>query len=125
MGTAASVSTRQRRSELKLGNKANIILPEKVQRQIDFLHGYVGNLEWSGILLVDMEGDLSNIDGITATVRDIFLCDIGTGASTGYDNSEHLEALWDQFPDFDFMNTTRWDGKKNFTGVKMAQIHTH
>lgn len=113
------------RGELKLANKANLIIPKKVQQQIDYLHEVVGNIEWSGMLLTEIEGSLDNISALKVKVQDIFLCDVGTAAGTSYDNSDHIEALWEKFPDYSFTNTQRWDGKNNLKGVKLAQIHTH
>ena len=110
---------------IKLANKATMNIPINVIDQVDFLHRKIGSVEWSGILLVKIEGSINNLTDLEVDVKDIFLCDIGTSVSTSYDNTDHYEDLWELFPDYDFLNDQRWDGKNNLVGYKMCQCHTH
>ena len=124
MGTA-NTSTHKRREILQIASEAKIFISKEIKAQIDYLHKKVDKDEWSGILLLELDGTINDTDNLVAIAKEVFLCDIGNGTFTSYDNEEHYDALWEKYPEYDFMNDKRWDGKKNTKGPKMAQIHTH
>lgn len=81
----------------ELGTIGKILIPKKVKDQIDFLHKKVGGTEWSGILVYKhTRGSISKMNNLVFKVSSIFLMDIGTGASTGFEyNADDVVALYD------------------------------
>lgn len=73
----------EKQSEYKL------IIPAEVQRKIDLLCLKISNIEWSGTLFYDITGNYKE-NNLVVTVKDIFLQDIGDGASTSFSESPDL-----------------------------------
>jgi hypothetical protein len=123
---SAGTTNKATRDFIPLKNAASMFIPNNVMEQIRFLHSQVGHFEWSGFLLMDLKGTLTDIPNLEARVEGIFPCDIGTAGFTTYDPAEHMEACWDQFPEHDFLGGgPRWNGEACQDGKKMGQIHTH
>lgn len=117
------------RPVLHLKEKATLIVPDSILSQLHFLHRNIGHTEWSGMLLLDIEGSINDVANMKATVAGIYPCDIGDPHATGYDNAEHLFGMFKQFPRYDAFNLEnapfRWDGETSLVGTKVAQIHSH
>ena len=97
---------------VELNEKATLIISEKLKKDIDYLHLKCSGLEWSGILLYNIEkGTISKPNDLIIKAERLFLMDIGTSASTEYDYDESLLDMWEQIPDSENM--------------KMGHIHTH
>ena len=120
-----TIAHNKRRPITHLGNMATIRIPAKVSEQIRFLHDQVGHVEWSGMLMMKVQGGLDDIDSLVVDVAGIFPCNIGTVGGTEYSMSDHMDDAFEQFPEWDFIGGDRWDGKTAFSGTKVGQIHTH
>ena len=95
-----------------LENKTTLIISEDLRKDIDYLHLKCPGLEWSGILLYNIqEGSISTPENLLIKAERLFLMDIGTSGSTEYDYDESLLDMWEQIPDSENM--------------KMGHIHTH
>lgn len=68
-----------------LNRKVKVIIPKKVQHQIDYLCREISNVEWSGVLFYDTEGSIENKENFKVTLKHVFPMDKGTGGSTEYD----------------------------------------
>ena len=93
------------------GVRGNIIIGEKLQNEIMQLHEKVGNIEWSGILLYTVDGDIDDPENLVFTAHHVYPMDAGTAGYTEYDFSEDVFDAFDCFPDAE--------------GMKWGHIHTH
>lgn len=104
---------------LPLSNKPKVVITEKLQNQIDYLHEKCGAIEWSGELITSETNTINDLDNWTITCEDIFLVDVGTSAYTSYEvdkggfKSADIIDLYDAYPGL-------LDGSK-----KAQHIHTH
>lgn len=106
-------------TRLELSNKPKLIITEKLQKQIDYLHEKVGRNEWSGELITREEGNITSMDDWTIIAEDIFLADVGTAGFTSYEvdkggfKAVDIVQMYDEFPGL-------LDGTQ-----KNHHIHTH
>ena len=78
--------TKPKLPEIKLKNKAKLILRESLKEQIDYFHSKAGEIEWSGVLLYRiMEGTIDNPSSLVIEATDMHLMDIGDATSTEFD----------------------------------------
>ena len=97
---------------LKLDSMGTLILPNDIITQINYLHGRVGNTEWSGMLLYDVvSGNPANPKTFVLKAKHIFLMDIGNGVYTEYE------------PDGDIIDI--YDNVENAMEMKTGHVHTH
>ena len=115
---------KHKRPQILLNSKPKMFISNEVSEQIRYLHEKVGNNEWSGIIMLNVEGSIDNISNLIVNVEGIYPCNVGSGAYTKYKLSENFDAF-DQFPEHDLTNQNKWDGIKIFNGPKIGQIHTH
>lgn len=110
---------------MHLGNKAKMHINNEVVEQVRFLHEKVGHVEWSGVLMLRLNGSISNIDGLVASVEGIYPGNMGGVASTDFRPSDSLDDCFKMYPDWDYMSPNRWDGKNSNIGTKTGTVHTH
>ena len=90
---------------------AKLIITEKIQKQIDFLHRSVGPTEWSGILLYTIEGNFRDVPNLVFTAQELFFMDIGSSTYTEYEGSPEIVDMWDNIADMD--------------NYRIGHIHSH
>lgn len=104
---------------MELTSKPVVIITEKLQKQIDYLHSKIGNSEWSGELITREEGTINDLGEWKIICEDIFLADIGTSGATEYTvdkggfKSVDVVEMYTQFPGL-------MDGT-----LKNQHIHSH
>ena len=104
---------------VELTNTPTVIITERLQKQIDFLHHKCGAREWSGELIVREEGSISEMSKWRIYCEDIFLADVGSAGYTEYTvdsggfKAVDIFEMYDRFPEL-------LEGKK-----KNMHIHTH
>ena len=78
--------------------KGTLIITEELQEQIDQLHNFVGEKEWSGVLLFTIDkGDISE-DELEVTAHSIYPMDIGTHSYTEFELEENTIDIFDMYP---------------------------
>jgi hypothetical protein len=88
---------------ISLSNKPKLIITQKLQKQIDWLHKTCGSTEWSGELITREIGKITDLDNWTIIAEDIFLVDVGSPGFTGYSVNEgafkaaDITELYDKF----------------------------
>lgn len=98
-----------------------MIITEKLQKQIAYLHRQVGSNEWSGELIVREEGNINDLDNFKMYAEDIYLVDIGTGTYTSYEvdkggfKAADIIQMYESFPQL--LNPD--------ANYKNHHIHTH
>lgn len=76
------------------------IVSEQLQNEIDFLHSAIGSIEWSGILLYTVENkDVSNMKDIVFVGKHVYLMNIGSSATTGFEYDGIIVDMYDDLPD--------------------------
>lgn len=89
-----------------------LIIPDKVMKQITYLHGHIGDTEWSGILLYDVvSGSPADPKNFKLEAKHIFLMDIGTAGYTEYEADEDIVDIYDNIEDA--------------MEMKIGHIHSH
>jgi len=80
--------------------KGKLIVSERLEKQINYLHALVGPKEWSGVLVYQIQkGDLDNIGDLVIEAKGVFPMDIGTAGYTEYDFDEtNIFPLHDYYP---------------------------
>lgn len=101
----------KRLDEFPLSNKPTLIISKEVQTQIMYFHNRTGKKEWSGFLLFDQQGDLTDINSMVLTTKHIHLLDIGSETFTS-------------ISDYDPFEITDDIGDRGFD-YKMGIVHTH
>ena len=97
---------------MEMADNGRIILPSDILAQITYLHGKVGNKEWSGMLFYDVvSGSPAKPKDFVLKATHIYLMDIGSGAATEYE------------ADGDFVDL--YDAKEEAMEWKIGHIHTH
>ena len=96
---------------MELSEKPTLIISDTVISQIKILCDRWSHLEWSGILFLDVEGDIKDISKMKFTAIYIHLMDVGSSAYTEYLADESIIDLFDAHPEL---------MKK-----KQAQVHSH
>ena len=95
-------STKKELDRIQLTNtKINLVMPEKVYNQIQYLCREIAKEEWSGILFYKIEGSIQDIENFKIILEDILPLNKGTQAYTEYtfderviehmEENEHLE----------------------------------
>ena len=104
---------------IELSSKPTVIITEKLQNQIKWLHAKNGSTEWSGELITREEGIITDLNSWKIYAEDIFLADIGTPGFTGYEvdkgsfKAVDIIELYDTYPEL-------LEGEK-----KVQHVHTH
>jgi len=113
------------RTVAPLSSVASMKISNEVVEQIRYLHDQVGACEWSGLLMMRIDGTITDIDNLKVDIEGIYPCDIGTTASTSYCMEDHLDDAAEIFPEWDLFADGRWNGNDCTKGTKFGQIHTH
>lgn len=66
-----------------------LIIPEDLQKKIREWCFQFPNLEWSGVLFYSVEGSFAE-ENLTIQCKDMYICDIGTGAYTEFDHKADI-----------------------------------
>jgi hypothetical protein len=91
--------------------KVKLILSKNLLNQIAFSHSYVGDIEWSGMLLFkEQSGSLQEGD-LELFCDYIHMLDVGTSAYTEFSVDENIVDLYEEFPEA--------------INYKVGIIHTH
>ena len=93
-----------------LSSSYKMIITDKVERIIRFICEKVWNVEWSGVLFYEVDGNFED-NSLVVTCKDIFLMDTG---STGYTE-------FDMSPDV----ITYMTKKPELLDCKMGLVHSH
>jgi len=95
--------------------KGKLFLSEKLMEQINLLHNYAGDIEWSGPVLYSInKGDIHNPKSFEIEAHAMYPMDIGTSGYTEYDfKPEETFDMHDYYPQ---ILTDGWD---------MGHMHTH
>jgi len=94
--------------------------------EIRFLHAKVGNTEWSGIMLMRVNGTLSNLQDMVVRLEHIYLTDIGSSVRTTFFNAEHLPKMSADYPEWGMFNpAAKWANDLKPIGTRTGLIHTH
>lgn len=81
---------------IELKQKPIIVISNDLQRQIDYLHRRIGNMEWSGVLFYKViKGSIKNPKDLIIKATSVYVMDKGTAAYTEYSQSEHLIDAFD------------------------------
>jgi len=72
---------------IHLSNNLKVVISKKVMEQITYLCNRINSVEWSGILLYSMKGDIKNKNAV-AVLEYIYPMDKGTGGYTEYEVDE-------------------------------------
>ena len=94
---------------IKLDYKPVMKITEEFNLKIDYMCKCISNIEWSGVLFFNVEGNLK--EGLTIIPVDIYPMDKGNGSYTEYDFTEEVFDYYDKYPD-------------RF-GMKYGHIHSH
>jgi len=79
--------------------KGTLTLTENLQQQIDDFHQYVGNKEWSGILLFTIdEGDTFGNEELKISAKALYPMDIGSETYTEYELEKTITDVFDIYP---------------------------
>jgi len=111
------------RPVIKLNNSPIMKISLQEIEAIRHAHSICKSKEWSGMLMMNIDGNLKNIDDLIVDVKGFYICDVGSVHHTAFDMTDHMSAF-DIFPQWDFENA-KWDGITNFSGPKVGLIHTH
>lgn len=115
--------TSKKLPEIKLKNKAKLILQEPLKKQIDYLHSKVGEIEWSGVLLYRIvKGTIDDPANLVIEATDMHLMDIGTAAFTEFDleyeDVKKIHELYEESDPFKMGDTPE-------KMLRKGMIHTH
>jgi len=113
---------------IELEGNGQLILPDHIVTQINYLHGKVGKEEWSGMLLYDViSGTPAKPDGFVLEAKHIFLMDIGTAAYTEYETDGDIVDIYDNLEDAMEWKTghihTHHDMGTFFSGTDMSELN--
>jgi len=90
-------------------------ITETLLEKISYLCSKVSTKEWSGPLFFKIEGDILSENDVTITADDLYLMDIGTGATTEYNyadkDDERLISLYSEKPEL--------------MDYRMGSVHSH
>lgn len=76
--------TNNRFEELQLKDTLNVYMPADVKAKIKLLCSKISTIEWSGILVYDIEGDITNPKECRILLKDIVPMDKGSSSYTTY-----------------------------------------
>ena len=97
----------------EMKKKGKLIVPNHIITQINYLHGKIGDTEWSGMLFYDVvKGSPQKPEEFVLIAKDIFLMDIGTAGYTEYETDGDIVDFYDERGD----EAMEW---------KIGHIHTH
>lgn len=91
--------------------KLNLVMPEKVYNQIQYLCREIAKVEWSGILFYKVEGSIQDPKNFKIILEDILPLNKGTQAYTEYSFDERV---------IDHM-----EENEHLEECKMGHIHSH
>jgi hypothetical protein len=81
-----------------IGKIGKIIIPEKIQKVIDYLHYSIGSTEWSGILFYKLtKGNMDSLKDIEFTAQFIYPMNIGEPAYTEFNYDGEVVNAYDIF----------------------------
>lgn len=106
---------------LLLESKPTIYVKEDILNKIRKLCTTINTVEWSGLLLYEMEGSLQNADNVSIYLEDIIPMNIGDSVSTGFNYTEKSRST-DQNEDrhLDYI-----DQNENAIFWRLGLIHSH
>lgn len=101
--------------------KLPLVIPSEIYSKMQTLCHYIPDVEWSGILLYEATGDISNPSSMSILLKDIIPMHKGTATTTGYNLSEpkrDSSGFEDAHMDYceQFNEAMRW---------KIGMIHSH
>lgn len=96
----------------EIGTIGKIIIPQKIEDIINYLHKTVGSIEWSGILFYKhTKGNINKLKDLEFTIDFIYPMNIGSSAYTEFDyNSEVMQA---------------YDISEGLIDCSTGMLHTH
>ena len=83
--------------------KPMVVLSRELWYKISRLHQLVGEIEWSGPMYYEIEGDLKDPETMVMTVNELILKNIGNGAYTEYEFGSEMIDLYDEKPELMMM----------------------
>lgn len=97
--------------EIQLQYKPKLIISNKVQGEIFYLHSLFGNTEWSGILWLEVNGTITKPDELILKAIDFSLLDLGEPAYTEFELGTNVVDIYIEKPEL--------------MGKKISTLHTH
>lgn len=89
------MNTTQVKSQ-EIGKIGKIIIPEKIEKYIDYLHKSIGATEWSGILFYKLtSGNITSLKDLIFGVEFIYPMNIGSSTYTEFDYSSEVMNAYD------------------------------
>ena len=80
----------------EIGKIGKIVIPEKIENYINYLHKTIGATEWSGILFYKLiSGNINKLKDLSFQVEFIYPMDIGNSTYTEFDYSGEIVNAWD------------------------------
>lgn len=105
------MNTTQVKSQ-EIGKIGKIIIPEKIEKYIDYLHKSIGATEWSGILFYKLtSGNINKLKDLQFNIEFIYPMNIGSSTYTEFDYSSEV------------MNA--YDIKEDLIECSSAMVHSH
>lgn len=96
----------------EIGKIGKIIIPNKIENYIDYLHKSIGATEWSGILFYKLtSGNINKLKDLSFQVEFIYPMNIGSSTYTEFDYSSEV------------MNA--YDLNEDLINCSTAMIHSH
>lgn len=113
---------------VEMKGNGRLIIPDNIVRQINYLHGQVGSVEWSGMLFYDViSGNPSKPENFVLEAKYIFPMDIGTAAYTEYEPDGDFVDLYTEFEEAMEWKTghihTHHTMKAYFSGTDMSELN--
>ena len=96
---------------VRLESKAVLKITKEFNHFVNYLCKKINNIEWSGVLFFESEGEINTSEGVIITPIDIYPMDMGSSAYTEYDFSEEVFDYYEKHPE-------------RF-GMKYGHIHSH
>ena len=89
-----------------LGEVGKVVISKEITNKIDFLHRSIGNVEWSGVLIYEVDlGDEDAFSNIVVKASNLYPMDIGDAASTEFFYTpEDVVNMYDSIPEALEMN---------------------
>lgn len=84
---------------IDIGTIGKIKISKKLEKQIQYLHARLGSVEWSGVLIFKANKDISSLRNLSFTAEQLYLQDIGSGASTEFDYNNEILDMYDLIPE--------------------------
>lgn len=97
---------------LKLEGQPKLKLTKQARDKVIYLCSEISHIEWSGVLVYSVQGNIKDVDTLVLQVEDILPMDIGNSASTGFATDSYANKMMLERDYFD----------KNF---KKGTLHSH